>query len=62
MNINPYNYGHYRVTDYSRGIYQLYNRETGNVIDINERAFKEIQEQRSIEACKFVEDANGKIG
>jgi TPP-dependent trihydroxycyclohexane-1,2-dione (THcHDO) dehydratase len=61
MNIDIINYGHFRVTDYGRGKYQLFNRNNDKVTDINHRAFKAIKEHKSIEACKFVEDAHGNI-
>jgi hypothetical protein len=39
MNINIYNYGHYRVTDYGRGKYQLFNRDTDYVCTPTEEEF-----------------------
>ena len=56
MNINTYNYGHYRVTDYGRGKYQLFNRNNDQVYSITQEQFRNIQGHRSVEACRWVEE------
>lgn len=56
MNINIINIGHYRITDYGRNAYQLFNRKLDKVYDIRKDQFDAIKGDMSIAACKFVEE------
>jgi hypothetical protein len=60
MNINTYNYGHYRLTDYGRNDqYQLFNRENDYVTNITKGEFQAIrQAEDKLSACKAVETAH----
>jgi hypothetical protein len=56
MNINTYNYGHYRLTDYGRGKYQLFNRDTDYVCTPTEEEFRSIMNAEDKQfLCKVVE-------
>lgn len=62
MNINTYNYGHYRVTDYGRNSqYQLFNRKTDVVLNITREEFVTIvQAEDKLAACIAVEAIHSK--
>ena len=62
MNINTYNYGHYRVTDYGRDSqYQLFNRKTDVVWNITRGEFVTIiQAEDKVAACIAVDTIHGK--
>jgi hypothetical protein len=61
MLVDTLNIGHYRVIDYNGRKYSLFNRQNDVIMDITQKSFKRIKDENSIAACKFVEDAKGKI-
>lgn len=54
MNIDIQNYGHYRVTNHGGRSYQLFNRETDQVLDIARHDWKFINEV-GLDACILIE-------
>lgn len=55
MNLNIINIGHYRITDYGRGRYQMFNRRSDEVKDLSTYQFKRIVDDKSVAICEFVE-------
>lgn len=57
MNIDVFNIKHYRVTNNSDRIFQLFNRNTNRVENITKAQFFFIMEYLSSEACDVVMDS-----
>ncbi len=57
MNVSTYNFGDYRITDYSGRSFSMFNRKTDSILTITKGHFSKIMEHRSADACKFVEEA-----
>ena len=56
MNIDIVNIGHYRVTSHGGRAYDLFNRESDKVYNLNADQYRYIRNDMSVEACKYVEN------
>ena len=65
MNLIIVNYGHFRLTDHGKDKYALYNRRSGDVLDINKQEYDYIRASKSqmmacIEVDRWYERKRGK--
>jgi hypothetical protein len=56
MNIDTLKIGHYVLTTYAGRKHTLYNEYTGDVYNILPSEYAWMQDNRSVETCRLVED------